>query len=128
MSFSTPASLYADQLAGRGFGFPLWYPEPGSESGPEIGDVGFLHEGRFIRLFNVTRPVEDLLNSKGVPRRFSVLSLQEGSLLQIHNEPVAAQPVCTSSVSIDGAGDLMHALTYVLLSSFSMLTYPVHGI
>lgn len=56
-----------------------------------------------------------------------MLSLQEGSLLQIHDEPVAAQPVCTSSVTFDGAGDPMHALTYVLFS-FSMLTYLVHGI
>ncbi|EKM58727.1 uncharacterized protein PHACADRAFT_207500 [Phanerochaete carnosa HHB-10118-sp] len=41
---------YAEQLAGRGYGFPLWHPElsqfgTGITYEVEIGDVGFVSEG-----------------------------------------------------------------------------------
>ncbi|EKM58798.1 uncharacterized protein PHACADRAFT_191130 [Phanerochaete carnosa HHB-10118-sp] len=31
----------------------LWYPEPHESGEPQIGDAGFVHEGAFIRLFNL---------------------------------------------------------------------------
>ena len=36
------------------FGYPLWQPDPGVGNEPvAVGDVGFIHMGRFIPLFNV---------------------------------------------------------------------------
>lgn len=47
--------IYATKLrtAMPGAGTPLWYPEPHESGEVQIGDVGFLKEGAFIRLLNV---------------------------------------------------------------------------
>lgn len=34
-------------------GYPLWFPEPHDTGEVQIGDVGYIHEGAFVRLFNV---------------------------------------------------------------------------
>ena len=47
-----PAGVYASELYQGHRGFPLWFPEPPEDGPIQIGDVGFLHQGRFIRLFN----------------------------------------------------------------------------
>ena len=46
------ASLYADQLIPLGRGLPLWEPEPTGLGEVLIGDVGYVDEGAFFRLFN----------------------------------------------------------------------------
>lgn len=52
MSNSAAWLVYAEQLVGRGYGLPLWHPEPtryGTEPCEvEIGDVGYISEGRFV--------------------------------------------------------------------------------
>ena len=46
--------LYADQLYPCGYGFALRKPEPTPKRGEvEIGDVGFMQQGQFFRLFNI---------------------------------------------------------------------------
>ncbi|GJE94314.1 WD40 repeat domain-containing protein [Phanerochaete sordida] len=47
-SFVYPASLFSLDL-----GYALWYPEPHETGEPQIGDVGYINGGAFIRLFNV---------------------------------------------------------------------------
>ncbi|KAH8101579.1 hypothetical protein BXZ70DRAFT_933946 [Cristinia sonorae] len=54
-----PWKIYEDELYSKGYGLPLWYPEPstdatGNESGREIqiGDVGYVEDGVFFSLFN----------------------------------------------------------------------------
>lgn len=37
-------------------GDALWFPEPLAGGEVQIGDVGYMHEGAFIRLFNVVDP------------------------------------------------------------------------
>ncbi|KAH9012524.1 hypothetical protein EDB84DRAFT_938760 [Lactarius hengduanensis] len=47
--------IFRDQLAikYRAFGHALWEPDPGGQYPPaEVGDVGFIREGKFHRLFN----------------------------------------------------------------------------
>ena len=40
-----------------GFGYALWEPDPGEHNPPvEVGDVGFIREGQFHRLFNALLP------------------------------------------------------------------------
>ena len=34
-------------------GYPLWFPEPHDTGEPQIGDVGYLEDGAFVRLFNI---------------------------------------------------------------------------
>ncbi|GJE89940.1 WD40 repeat domain-containing protein [Phanerochaete sordida] len=48
-----PHDIYARSFQPHGFGYPLLFPEPDPDVGEvQIGDVGFTHEGAFIRLFN----------------------------------------------------------------------------
>jgi len=51
------------------YGYPLWEPDPGNLYPPvEVGDVGYIHEGRFHRLFNVLLPAEHKSHKNfGVP-------------------------------------------------------------
>ncbi|GJE94290.1 WD40 repeat domain-containing protein [Phanerochaete sordida] len=45
--------IYPSCLSGRGYGYPLWRPEPHDTGEPQIGDVGYVREGAFVRLFNI---------------------------------------------------------------------------
>jgi hypothetical protein len=75
MPVDPPPSVYRDQLAALSHGIPLWNPDPPRRNPPRIpnsprnsnlpekiyenvsiGDVGYLHEGTFIRMFNVMLP------------------------------------------------------------------------
>jgi hypothetical protein len=54
-----PASnVYQDQMTTWTHGLALWNPNPLKEIYDQvsIGDVGYLHEGSFIRMFNVMLP------------------------------------------------------------------------
>ncbi|EKM56558.1 uncharacterized protein PHACADRAFT_253757 [Phanerochaete carnosa HHB-10118-sp] len=50
---SAPDEIYSSCLASLHEGHALWYPEPHESGEPQIGDVGFIHRGAFIRLFNL---------------------------------------------------------------------------
>jgi hypothetical protein len=42
------------------YGHALWEPDPGNlYPAVEVGDVGYIREGKFHRLFNVLLPAED---------------------------------------------------------------------
>ena len=74
---STPAlraaRVYAEELAAKGRGTPLWNPVPTAAGEVHIGDVGFLFRGEFHRLFNITVGEDDPLNINGVPEDFEPL-------------------------------------------------------
>lgn len=44
-------------------GYALWDPGPGIEGPVGVGDVGFIREGRFFRLFNALLPSDHPSNS-----------------------------------------------------------------
>lgn len=48
-----PYVIYPYSLALLGQGYALWYPEPHTTGVPQIGDVGYVSEGSFTRLFNL---------------------------------------------------------------------------
>ena len=91
------AVVYADKLYGSGRGIPLWYPEQSATGEVQIGDVGFLYNGGFHRLFNVTVPPEHPLNSKGVPDKFEQLHPDVSSLMTDIRDPDLPQGVLKSS-------------------------------
>ncbi|EKM58722.1 uncharacterized protein PHACADRAFT_117831 [Phanerochaete carnosa HHB-10118-sp] len=107
MSNSAAWFVYAEQLVGRGYGLPLWHPEPiryGKEPREvEIGDVGYVSEGRFIRLFNAMRPKGDTLNACGMPKGFEVLKANEENLFSdpMHVDP---GPICTTTTTFRKLG------------------------
>jgi hypothetical protein len=60
MPVDPPFTVYRDQLSTPSHGLALWNPIPNPPGmiydNVSIGDVGYLHEGTFIRMFNVTLP------------------------------------------------------------------------
>ncbi|KAH8984037.1 hypothetical protein EDB92DRAFT_1546751 [Lactarius akahatsu] len=51
-----------------GFGHALWEPDPGEDPPVEVGDVGFIREGQFHRLFNALLPQDHESHRRfGVP-------------------------------------------------------------
>ncbi|EIN11258.1 hypothetical protein PUNSTDRAFT_131428 [Punctularia strigosozonata HHB-11173 SS5] len=65
------AEVYAQQLYRLGHGLSAWEPE----HEVQIGDVGFIQDGRFIKLFNATRAENDPCQRLGVPPYFTPLDL-----------------------------------------------------
>ena len=55
---SSVSKVYQDQLTTLSEGLALWNPNPPKKiyDKVSIGDVGYLHEGSFIRMFNVILP------------------------------------------------------------------------
>jgi hypothetical protein len=71
-----PSYVYRDQLSALSRGVALWDPTPAKEfyDKVSIGDVGYLHEGTFIRMFNVMLPWDHPSNNKlGVPEFYEPL-------------------------------------------------------
>jgi hypothetical protein len=58
MPVDPPFIVYRDQLTALSHGLALWNPDPPKKiyNNVSIGDVGYFHEGTFIRMFNVTLP------------------------------------------------------------------------
>ena len=51
---SSLSDVYATCLSSYALGYPLWFPEPHSDTGtPQIRDVGYVDEGAFRRIFNI---------------------------------------------------------------------------
>lgn len=100
MEASCAAVTYAEQLVRRGHGLPLWHPEPQPEPFGEtdIGDVGFVSEGRFIRLFNALHTADHPINASRVPLGFVPLQPNE-RLLRNDLRAVDPRPICTTSTT-----------------------------
>ena len=62
-----------------GLGYALWLPQPQTNHSPvEIGDVGFVWEGNFVRLFNALLPRNHSSHARfGVPENYEPLQLRE---------------------------------------------------
>jgi hypothetical protein len=69
--------IFRDQLAIKypAYGHALWEPSPWPPSIPvEVGDVGFIREGQFHRLFNALKPADDPSHQTlGVPEYYEQL-------------------------------------------------------
>ena len=69
-------NVYQDQMTTLSHGLALWNPSPPKEiyDKVSIGDVGYLHEGSFIRMFNVTLPWNHESNrTLGEPKPYELL-------------------------------------------------------
>ena len=71
--------IFREELATKysTYGHALWEPSPGGHyTAVEIGDVGFIREGRFHRLFNILLSGDDPSHQGGVPQRHDPLVLR----------------------------------------------------
>jgi hypothetical protein len=67
MSVGEPFNIYREQLSSLYHGLALWNPKPVKNLHKQpghvsIGDVGYLDNGAFMRMFNVTLPWDDPSN------------------------------------------------------------------
>jgi hypothetical protein len=66
--------IYRDQLTNLYRGFALWEPDSGGQyDRVSVGDVGFIREGRFNRLFNILLSGNDESHELGVPDSFETI-------------------------------------------------------
>jgi hypothetical protein len=75
--------IYREQLAIKypAYGHALWEPSPGGRyTSVEIGDVGFIRQGYFHRLFNILLPEDHPSHQDGVPQHHEPLVLRMASL------------------------------------------------
>lgn len=68
--------IFREQLAIKypSYGYALWEPSPRNPNRPvQIGDVGFILEGRFCHLFSALLPADDPSQNFGVPEHHEPL-------------------------------------------------------
>jgi len=62
--------IYREGLALKypSYGYALWKPSPqGGHPAVQVGDVGFIYEGYFHRLFNILLPRDHPSHGEGAP-------------------------------------------------------------
>ncbi|GJE89753.1 hypothetical protein PsYK624_058590 [Phanerochaete sordida] len=126
MAHSCASAVYAEQLVSRGYGLPLWRPEPANPMDEvEIGDVGYVSEGEFIRLFNAMRPADDPLNADGVPSGFVILQ-PSARLLRSDEHHLPPGPVCTTTTTYRQASGELEASS-IVGASYTFTCKSSHG-
>jgi len=90
---------YANALITKGHGHPLWEPDPGGDPGVELGDVGYIHDGRFVTLFNASAGSDDPRNHR-LPQGHSLLPIGR----MIHRTPLPKEPRYVASKGIKSTG------------------------
>ncbi|KZT63899.1 hypothetical protein DAEQUDRAFT_679571 [Daedalea quercina L-15889] len=91
------SDVYAQQLFRLGYGYPLWDPQtPRGEV--YVGDVGFIDEGSFHRVFNATNPEDHPANKYGVPSGYKPFTLT--SEFSSYKKPGALAPGALCSRTI----------------------------
>lgn len=53
---------YVDNMLNLEYGYPLYFPQLPADFAARIGDIGYIDDGAFRRVFNVTLPSTDELN------------------------------------------------------------------
>lgn len=100
MFHSEAALVYAEQLRSHGHGEPLWQPEPTQYGEVLIGDIGFIEDGCFYRLFNSTLAADDSINADlGVPHDYVPLQYNKRALLQTKENYLPPKPIYSKSIS-----------------------------
>ena len=105
------SKAYQDQLTTPSHGIALWNPNPPIEIYDKIsiGDVGYLHEGSFIRMFNVMLPWSHESNrTLGEPEPYE--SLDCGPFANTLKRQFDSVKHCSRSVSAEtnaGSGQAM---------------------
>ena len=108
-----PFTVYQNQLASLYHGLPLWEPNPPKEfyDKVSIGDVGYVREGEFIRMFNVMLPRDHVSNRiLGEPPHYEPLSC--GPFANTRKKPLKKGGYCSHYVLMEeeNAGN-MQAMT-----------------
>ncbi|PIL29922.1 hypothetical protein GSI_07832 [Ganoderma sinense ZZ0214-1] len=108
MSSAYSRDVYAQLLSLRGHGLPLWEPEPTRFGEVLIGDVGYMQNGGFFRLFNSILPAEDPVNLGGVPQDYKQLQIPD-TLRHHTRHALGAGAICSkgvAAVNVDASAEV----------------------
>ncbi|KAF8258643.1 hypothetical protein EI94DRAFT_1814939 [Lactarius quietus] len=98
--------IFRDQLGIKypAFGHALWEPNPGRLFTPvEVGDVGFIREGKFHRLFNALLPSDHPSHERfGVPEHYE--PLLPGVVDHIDGGTISPNDFCSHGVTVASGG------------------------
>ncbi|KAH9173740.1 hypothetical protein EDB89DRAFT_686058 [Lactarius sanguifluus] len=116
-------------------GHALWDPDPGSlYPAVEVGDVGYIREGKFYRLFNVLLPTDDESHVLfGVPENYEQLELNINRHINIGrlspnnfcSAKVTSMPV--SDRSAQGPDEIPKVSFSCLMREGVVLYLPIEG-
>ncbi len=91
---------YRDQLASLYHGHALWVPDPaGLYDRVRVGDIGYVKQGHFDRMFNTLLPANDPTQVYGVPEGFVPLST--GPFNNIRKLNLFQGDYCSNTVTVD---------------------------
>ena len=91
---------YRDQLASLYRGHALWVPDPaGLYDQVGVGDVGYVKQGHFLRMFNALLPADDPKQVYGVPEGFVPLNM--GPFHNLRTLNLNHGDYCSSTVTVD---------------------------
>jgi hypothetical protein len=98
MPVEPPFCTYREKLWPLYQGLALWKPSPGDlYDRVSIGDVGYVYEGAFIRMFNVRLPWDDESNRQfGIPDPYDPLGFGHLSIRREAFENVEHYSRCVS--------------------------------
>jgi hypothetical protein len=92
--------IYRDQLASLYHGHALWQPDPaGLYDRVNVGDVGIVKQGHFLRMFNALLPAGDAAQVYGVPDGFVQLNMGPFQNVRELNLPLGNY--CSNTVTVD---------------------------
>ena len=113
MSVDQPFNIYREELSSLYHGLALWDPKPVENLHRQpvhvsIGDVGYLDNGAFIRIFNVTLPWDDPSNKLlGKPEKYEFIQCIDPSY--VRDNEMREGEYCTPNVSkVDNVGANRH--------------------
>ena len=93
--------IFREQLAIKypSYGYALWEPSPTNPNSPaQVGDVGFILEGRFYRLFSALLPADDPSQEFGVPEYHDPLIPLSNHLATVS---LGSNDYCSTGVKVE---------------------------
>jgi hypothetical protein len=92
--------IYREQLASLYHGHALWQPDPaGLYDRVQVGDVGIVKQGHFLRMFNALVPHNDPAQVYGVPEGFVPLNM--GPFQNIRTLNLQQGDYCSNTVTVE---------------------------
>ncbi|KAI9432860.1 hypothetical protein H4582DRAFT_1820585 [Lactarius indigo] len=93
---------YRDQLASLYHGHALWVPDPARlYDHVQVGDVGYVKQGHFLRMFNALLSADDSAQVHGVPEGYVPLNM--GPFNNIRTLNLSHGDYCSNTVIVDPA-------------------------
>lgn len=90
--------VYTKLMFHRGHGYPLWEPEPTKSGEVLVGDIGYILEGGFYRLFNATLPADHAIHERcGVPDGYVPFTYPD-ALRHRRESALQSGPICSRSI------------------------------